>query len=149
MQNSKNEEYADTDISPEVLAGAALVGAKDGITTAMVNNAEELRSQAAALTEPGDQRHIPHPWENLKNRVLWTVNYLVTSGDMNFKHSPHPAETTMQLHTALVNQTADTLTEQGLVEGVRLTSATVATIAVDSADPLKKIRVLNHINVTM
>ena len=135
-------------IPVEVLAGAALVGVTEGTAAALKQKSQETSTLGArlgaALIEPGDQRHIPHPWEQFKSRVLWTYNYLATPGDMNINHSPHPADTTMQLHTAMVNKTADTLAEKGLVEGVRAISAVAAGIAVGSADPLKKVRLADN-----
>lgn len=106
---------------------------------------QNKRAHAASLIQPGDQRHIPHPWENFKSRMLWAVNYLVTPGDMNINHSPHPADTVKHHHAAMVNKTADTLTEKGLVEGVRATSALVAATAVENADPFKKLKMADKV----
>lgn len=133
------------DITANVLIGAALMGAKDGVIESLTSKTEETRSLAANLIEPGDQRHIPHPWEDFKNSVKRTISLATTPGDMNPSHSPHPINATAQAHDASVKMATRMLEEKGVVEGIRTISAMAAAIAVDNADPFKKLQMVNKI----
>jgi hypothetical protein len=133
------------DITANVLIGAALMGAKDGVIESLTSKTEETRSLAANLIEPGDQRHIPHPWEDFKNSVKRTISLATTPGDMNPSHSSHPINATAQAHDASVKMATRMLEEKGVVEGIRTISAMAAAIAVDNADPFKKLQMVNKI----
>lgn len=134
-----NQNKPDEEVAVNILIGAALIGAKDGLTESLISKAETASKLAKNLTTPGDQYQIPHPWENIKCRAQWIVRFATTPGDMNIEHSPHPIDTVKQTHAALVNTAAVTLIEKGLVEGTRIISATAAATVVDYADPFKKL----------
>jgi hypothetical protein len=130
----------DNPIDGKVLAGAAIHGIRDGFMSAMSEYAESGEKLASQLIAPGDQHHVPHPLDQFKNRMLWAAEWVMTPGDMNLKHSPHPIDTTVKAHAALINATADTLTEKGLVQGTRELSAIATAVLAENADPLKKLR---------
>lgn len=72
--------------------------------------------------------------------MLWAVEWVMTPGDMNIKHSPHPLDTAANMHGALVNAATETLTEKGLVQGTRELSAIATAVIAENVDPFKKLR---------
>jgi len=112
-----------------VLTGAAIVGIKDGVQEVAENKAE----LAKKMLEPGDQRHIAHPLDdlvadtkNLVSDISNKVEAAYSAGDMNIHHSrdrqPHPIDNT----ATAINATYDTLQAKGAVEGTRAGAAMMA-----------------------
>jgi hypothetical protein len=122
-------------INAKVLVGAALVGAGEGVMHAAENEAATV----SKLIEPGDQRHILHPLDETIAGIRGALRKIATPGDMNLNQSPHPVDDAVNLHQAMLQKTTDTLTEKGLVEGVRIGSVAVATVLAENADPFKKL----------
>lgn len=123
-----------------VLTGAAIVGIKDGVQEVAENKAALARK----IAEPGDQRHIAHPIDDLvtnsKNLISDISNKLeaaYSTGDMNIKHSqarqPHPIDTALQARDSAITATTDMLAQKGPVEGTRAFSAIAAGIAAENA----------------
>lgn len=123
-----------------VIAGAAMVGAAQGTKDLL----ERKAAMAGKAIEPGDQRTIPHPLDNsityvkeLASRVSNAWQEVATPGDMNLARSearrPHPVDKTIQSHTNAVTATTDMLSEKGLVEGTRASSAVAAGIIAEGA----------------
>ena len=112
-----------------VLTGAAIVGIKDGVQEVAENKAV----LAKKMLEPGDQRHIAHPLDdlvadtkNLVSDISNKVEAAYSAGDMNIHHSrdrqPHPIDNT----ATAINATYDTLQAKGAVEGTRAGAAMMA-----------------------
>lgn len=128
-ETKAGEVSKQAEVDALVITGAAMVGMKDGVEQVAENKAEFVRK----ALEPGDQRHLAHPLDDLvtntKHLVSDISNKIETAysaGDMNLGHSqarqPHPIENT----SLALSVTYETLAEKGAVEGTRAASAMVA-----------------------
>jgi hypothetical protein len=140
-----DQQKPDDLIDAKVLAGAVMYGVGDSLISAVTGQVESVEKLSSQLIEPGDQRHIPHPWENFKSRLMWTASLITPPGDMNNAHSPHPINTALQMHDSMAKLATELLDKKGLVEGTRELSAIATAVIVDNADPLKKLRLANAV----
>jgi hypothetical protein len=136
-----------------VITGAAMVGAKEGVQ----NVAENKIDLAKKLIEPGDQRNIKHPLDDLvtgaktlASGISNTWQAATAPGDMNIDHStarqPHPIDKTLQAHHSAIAATINMLSEKGPVEGTRAASAIAAGIVVENVvSPSGKLKAVEAI----
>lgn len=132
-----------------VITGAAIAGATEGIQKV----ADDKINLAKKIIEPGDQRNIEHPLDDLitsakslTSDISNTWQAATAAGDMNIKHSqarqPHPIDKAATTLAA----TYETLAEKGPVEGTREASAMiVAGIAETVISPSSKVKKIEAI----
>ena len=130
-----------------VLTGAAIVGIKDGVQEVAENKA----AIAKKMLEPGDQRHLAHPLDDLVTDAKHLISDIsnkieaaYSAGDMNLGHSknrqPHPIDNT----SAALSATYETLAEKGAVEGTRAGAKMMAAgITETIVSPSTKIKAIN------
>jgi hypothetical protein len=140
-----DQQETDNGVNAAVVTGAVMLGTADGGMKVLADRA----AAASKLIEPGDQQHLQHPVDDFKHMVSKTWQVISTPDYMNIRLSAHPVEVAVNVHGALVTATADTFTKQGLVEGIRTSSAIVAGVIVETADPFKKLRALEAVADTV
>ena len=122
----------------EKVGSAALKGAG-----AAVNH--KIIEPLSALTEPGDMNpaHMPHPLDdaaarlsNLPNRVAG----LTEPRDMNIANAPHPADAAL----AAANKSINQVKTAGPIKGTELAAELVVGAVIDSANPGKKLKVVDE-----
>lgn len=139
--NQQDNETHENEITSEVALRAVWHGIGDGIQNAV----SERRETASKLTEPGDQRHIPHPIDDLAAGVSSVWQAVTTPADMNIRHSAHPVDAVTNTHGALVSASADLFAEKGVEQGIRQLTALATVAAIDNADPFKKFQLLDNV----
>lgn len=136
-----------------VITGAAMIGATEGIQKV----ADDKANLAKKIIEPGDQRNIAHPLDDLVTGAKTLVSGISNTwqaatapGDMNIDHSsarqPHPIDKTLQAHHAAIAATTEMLTEKGPVEGTRAASAVAAGVVAENVvSPSGKLKAVEAI----
>lgn len=136
-----SQEKQNEDVNAADAAAAMLLGIGDGVK----HKIDDINARSSRLITPGDQRHIPHPVDDVMAGISGALQTLATPADMNIRHSAHPVDHILDAHEALVRTTADNFSEKGLTQGLRELSAFATAAAIDNVDPFKKLNAIENI----